>query len=1533
MSRRRTEQSTTDSSNSAAAAAAAAAAATERLRRRRRNSAPILRRAFCESLEDRCLFNTVITDTDPLTAAPNSFTFEYKDFENDAVRVTVSGNVQAEFIFARVTKGGSDSTTGWNQVILGDAVAPTSKEDGRDLFHVYIASATIDSYIAIARVPGPDTQGPRPMQPFTGNVSLTITPLRTDNLVRTTAGGTGEITLGTRTRTVPNVDNSGNRPITSDNFNGQGIAPADIAGSNGQLTAGLSTAPGVNLGRFLFGGTIMGRVSIQGAMETFYCGQLLTGITQGQGTEFSVESPGNFYVQGDIRNILVKGSIGGTGVASTRLGRAAPDYLSGTDFDIRGRVGQIRTGEDYQAWGTIANSGTDAGMRARQQEVEEDRIDPGANRGSVTNFQNGQLGDNEAFFNNDDFANAQLMGSINSRTLGDGVVHIEGQLESGVLVQDLNDYYAVGLMAGQRVNVRLLAPEVFFVNIGGVLVPIVVQGKSPINLGVFDPDNRLVYSDYSKNTNLTDPEDQAFGFGAQQQEWFTFVADKPGIWRFAVAQTTDPTFTGTAAVRSGPWTYQLMIQGVGQMGLGGLVANQTISFTGSPFFGFGQDEIVANIEVINGDIGAVYSITDNIVSSEFIGGFNAVAYLGDLRAFDALSLGSLEGTTTFNEDGTFEYVRQDGAQLTALTGSVGMIRGSRASTTDTVTMINEGFNFFFGEAGEFNIGGDVQYIVAPNMLVTDLAVNGKIGVVQAAQFGAADYAGSLSANADGVGTVGTIDLIHCTQGLGARGVGGPIISAGSGGNMRYIFVNDTGATNVFRPTIYGGGSPEETNFVPGQSFTYTDDSGANVQITPTSDQFIDPITGGVQNLSGTLSILTYPVAPSVQNPFASGGGLALVRATSTRGMRISSDGLTEIGDIESLGPGPGLVVNPFNLNGPDGSPNSGDEDWIENATATGINAENSITLRPTGKRGLIDVWNIRGNNFNFIKNHTGGEIVNGQIGQTGSVLAKNIGWARSNVEPGMTIEGSNIADLAGTSETEGTTFPFNNAHNAFTINGGGEGLGAILELEASESIGNVMINGIAMRIAANADGVGTRGVFEGITGAIFTQGQLRQIDVGEGLLPSGTGNLGRAGIYSIAETPGQLNGVNLHTGRIWLVTAKNADIRGDIITNSGINRVEVLDGSIIGAEISVGGSPLPADQGSGLDLAFSREFGGGVLIRSGFGEATGNVQNVTVNASGTVAPGGIIGASFLAFNIGSVTVNGGFGVINTDFQTTGTGRVGNITADGYGVRGVDFGGGQSVEGINARGSGQKVATTFYSPSVRFSEFAAFDPFFGTKPGPTTDLHVMLGTTAAAPIRRGNANATGSIDFVTVGVSRDIGPVKANTVKVSEFNVPNLFTSLEVADYIDTITVTTGRIPLLVVANDSLRSRFEVAGDAETVSFGNFRGTSSFTSRGKIGVFKTRRSLYGNVYAQNGIQAVRVGGSYGSQGSRTPQYLQEFKVDGDVLAGSVFTIEKNLGKLDVGGSVQPGASIKVGSLGTKEIDGTEAPGAIDIKPWA
>src|SRR5215210_216736 len=88
-----------------------------------------------EDLETRTLFNT-ITGTG---------TFEYKDGLQKIVRVAFQ-NVQAELVFARVDKN-------TNNVVLGDATASFSMEDGKDLFTIYVASAGADSFITVAEVP------------------------------------------------------------------------------------------------------------------------------------------------------------------------------------------------------------------------------------------------------------------------------------------------------------------------------------------------------------------------------------------------------------------------------------------------------------------------------------------------------------------------------------------------------------------------------------------------------------------------------------------------------------------------------------------------------------------------------------------------------------------------------------------------------------------------------------------------------------------------------------------------------------------------------------------------------------------------------------------------------------------------------------------------------------------------------------------------------------------------------------------------------------------------------------------------------------------------------------------------------------------------------------------------------------------------------------------------------------------------------------------------------------------------------------
>lgn len=1471
-----------------------------------------------ERLESRTLLTTIVTDTNPLTATPATQQFEYKDARGQTVRVVVHGDVSAEFVFARVTKGAEKTGFGGNDVILGEFVPPlapndkgqlvANPEDGRDLFHVFVAQASIDSYISIARVANPPSRNPRPMQPFDGSVTLTVQPSSGDEVRKQTAGGTGSIYLGARTRdTAADIDDEADVPIRSARYNGQGLLPAN---SRNRLTAGFSTAPGVSLGRFLFGGAVSGQVIIQGSMETWYCGALLTGVTEGQ-IEGAPIALNNFYVAGDIRNILVKGAVGTNEVVVGEQGRAI-SYFTGVDFEVKGRVGQIRTGSDYAGVGTITNSNQGLGLRTRQQEIET-RVPDGLNRGLFTEFENGQFGDREAFFHNDTFETAQFLGSINSKQTGANSVQVNGLYQWVPRVQDLADYYAVPLMAGQSITVRLIAPDVFT---AGTAFEI----NSVLHVGVFDPERRLIASDYGDNAQHAPV---ANNLSAAQQQQFTFTADKPGIYRFAVGK--DPTFS-TPGFRLGlEQPYQLQITGVGSMGLGGLVAQESVY----AISGLNADRSsvlgsLGNIEVVRGDLGAVHSIGDFIVSG-LASGFNAIADGGDLRAIDAVSLGQFVGAA-FGSDAT----------IAVLTGSVGMIRSTGTDIAAHTTQINA---FGRGTALLPPIGGDVQWIVAPNTFVTDLAVNGSVGVIQATRWGFTNYAGSLSVNADETGRPGVIDLIDVTGDIGTLQAGGPLISTGPGGNIRYMKIGP--AATAYRPFTFGSSTPEETTFVQGQTATLTDDSGAQVVLTPTQQDVIDPLTGlplvdingnPVIN-SGTLTVLTYPIARSITNQ--GGGGVAIVRVTSTRGVRVNTTGANaEIGSIVSTGTGPALVTDP----GPDLLPNTGDEDLGEDQLPlTGDEPfvidpanlnDNSIDIR--GAR--TDVYEIRGNNFNSIRNGTGGEVPVINAGQVGNIDGTTLGIATSAFRPGMAVEQTTVIDNPGTAVSDGNTFPLNLAKTGVSVNGGSPTSFAVSNIRATRALGNVVAVGTVGNLQANSDNQGVRGVHEGIVGAAIVTGQLRLAQVGEGLNPSGSGNMGRAGLYAVT---GQNAAATV--GRIERVVARNgASIRGDIVTNNGIGDIEVTGGgSIINADIMNVLAPGVVDPnnpgggggvatGTGADLSPSREFSGLRTIVS-----NSLIDNILVQGAG-----GIIGTTISSASIGPIRSLGGFGIINTSLSTLGNGRFGAVTADGYGVRGVDFDGGQSLDSLSAVGPAKRLTTTSFSPDVRMSESLAVDPFFGTKPNALTDLHVLLGTTAKAPQRKGVSNG-GSIDLSEVRVSRDVGAISANTIRASVFNVPNQIASINTGDYVDSMQVTAGRINRIDIGKDALRSSIQVAGPVGPVSIGgSFRGSSNLSAtgaNGSIQSFTTGRSLYGNVYAQQSIGSIRVGTVYGSAGGRTAGSLREFITNGDVLTGSKLEVEKELTRLVIGGDVQDGAAIRVGTLGTKTIIGDEVE-AVNTKPW-
>jgi hypothetical protein len=583
---------------------------------------------------------------------------------------------------------------------------------------------------------------------------------------------------------------------------------------------------------------------------------------------------------------------------------------------------------------------------------------------------------------------------------------------------------------------------------------------------------------------------------------------------------------------------------------------------------------------------------------------------------------------------------------------------------------------------------------------------------------------------------------------------------------------------------------------------------------------------------------------------------------------------------------------------------------------------------------------IRGNNFDVIRNRTDGEIVNASIGSVGRLEANNLGWARSSLVAGLATQQSTVADLPGTAVIEGNTFPFNGTTNAIVINGSGvETAPAANQIFAREALGNVMALGRVQQITANADNIGVKGVYEGIIGNVFVKGQTRSVQIGEGLAPSGTGNLSRAGIYDICDFADQ---GTLGMGRIEKVVNQglNSDIRGDIIANTGIGEIGLTNGSIIDSEIGVTSTGDTGDPRTGLDVSSGLEFGSTanhIIQGTANGRVLGNIDQIV-----TEGLGGIIGLSTFSNNLGPVNAVGGFGVINSTFNVLGNGRFDETTADGYGYRGAEWFGGQSVASINARGNGKQLATTAFEPSVRFSETQAIDPFFGTKPNEMTDLHVVLGTTAASPKRKGTS-ASGSIDITDLRVSRDVGSINANTIRASQFTIGNNYGSIHTNDYTDTLSIAGGKIDNLFIGGDATHTSVGISGPVGNVYIGgSFKGTSSLNASGQNGTIDTvvtDNTLYGNVYAQAGIGSIRVGTYYGSEGTYTPKNLGLFVVGKDFLSNARLQVGKSstdaagrLTKLIIEGDFDDGGQIFVNSLGTSTILGADQ-GTIDTKPWA
>jgi|GEM_PF-2600446 len=1525
-------------------------------------------------------------------------------------------------------------------------LSPINRTPTTTMFAIYVSQSDASGGLSAAVTPKPPAS-PIPMLPFSGSIG-SVRIRNTPNEVNAPQN-TGSILLGAKSVQINNSQTSSDQPLLSGTLDSaHGVFPGGVGT---QVEAGLVVAPGQVMGKFLWGGTIMGQVLIHGSIDQFYCGWLITGDASSGLTKYANIGI-DFLVDGDIRNLYVKGPIGtdvpygadqsssiaefnpGATTGSTSSGPPLdnPDYLTGFTMFVGGSLGSMRAGGsiigDIRVAHTAGPTTPTWDLNLLQNEMEN-RASPNELDSAGTGLApfsglspfDDVLTGGDPIFNNDTFQTAEVLGALPTVSGGpNSQVVINGVLQAAPRQNDYADYYGVSLLAGQTVSIQL--------------TNVALQGAtqsvgSPINLlqvGVFDPDGRLIATDNNDvllSQTLNKP--------------FRFTADKPGLYRFAVVEFGDATFAAAASTL-GNFVYTLEIGNVGDIAVGGIVTAGSMLDEG--------------LIVDHGDMGVV-EVGGTLLSLTLEG---MVVQFGNMRAVEAAGIGigfetdpgnrgSATGTygppaaitsiangpntSTVQVNSSIKGVSVTGGtglDLNVPNGMVGELNafGSAASN---LMLIDDGYagTGVLGTGAGIGvsppvIGGDIQLVNCAGSFWGLLYTNGSIGTIRAGDMQGIDIfdqAPQFHVNVDGVGAPGTIDLIDVVGDLGDTAIGGPGITTGPGGNVRYIRVGGA----VFRDTFFGGhGNTEITTYGPGVSATIVDDSGALIHITPEGDVLnpnfvagtLDPNNPAFEQFQpASLTMTTYPIEGS--------GGSVIIDCTSSGSLTITSNGdvpgqTAEIGRIEIQGGGTAIgnstVTTPQGTVGPLGSvklpknrattvtqpaaptpggtstgTNTGSTSGTSSSGSTGTGAGTTsgsgqggtgsiftspapTTAGPGGSPGLIETAgglplfvHISGpanvdlfdivvlNNGAFgtaseITNTSGGEIVNvlaksiGRLFSTGSIgVAKQ--HTAAAVNPMQVIMAANSLTAATIEQYPvdpditsghyfGNLYPFEKQRIGVVIMGGD-----LLSVEAP-IIGNIMVNGSIGQVIADGNTPG-QGIVAPVVAYDLSQpiilnrfsintgpqpaGNIGSVQIGGGIAPTGSGMFGYSGIFT--------------DRRVGTISGDGADIRGNIIAGEGVDTISLHNGSIINADIN---DPTIGQQFLDTETSFGRVV---LSLATPIDTPTDDFGSITLTGNG-----GIVGLAMSVDHLGSLSVNGGFGIFNSFIFDLTDGSIGSIRADGYGIRNTYIGGGIVIGSINATQNGQQIPSSNYSPDVRTSETSAIDPYFGFAPNFLTDIDVYLGTNASQTTS--DETQGGVIENTTVAVSRDLGSIRAFSYQQNAFGTflptqlsdPSLFATtlgfamtLNIGNTIGTLTstggvnglaVVTGKINKIQFGSDVSRLDMELAGRISNLTInGNLDDGSTIFAKGingNIGTINVRGNLDGTIKAQKKIGTLMVGGNL----TGTVDAANITKIQAGSLNTGNLTIDGNLQNLiSLGDLGTTGQSILVhGSVGKVQVAG-------------
>ena len=937
---------------------------------------------------------------------------------------------------------------------------------------------------------------------------------------------------------------------------------------------------------------------------------------------------------------------------------------------------------------------------------------------------------------------------------------------------------------------------------------------------------------------------------------FRFVADIPGIYTIAAAVRADLNFNGQEddGFIFAPFehSYQLRLTRTSEASIG------LIRVVGNLF---ADREIPLDpdttkeqppIRLRNGDLGGFW------IGGDFHARRNGTLEVlkGNVRVIDATNIGMLDPVEGF-----------ESLNLNVPQGHVGLVR----ARADLLWLNNRALKSNGLPEPSLAIGGSYQLVdVANGLFAGHLTANQGIGTLRADQIGnLLDPTPSFFAvDVDRSGGDGFIDLIDVAGDLGTAVAGGPSFDAGPGGNIRYIRVGG----QAYRDAFFGGGLPEQTTYQPRRTVSLFDDSGTRVLLTPI--RYVDRTSNpnvATPIVDGQLTIETLPVRS---------GGSVILRLESTQSVR-----------IESNREGSGVEIGRLTLNG--------------NASALTDNPTTGLTYPVFGP--ILDLESTGGTPVGILQlsasnlrnlSMPNGEIVLASLNDVDNLELSNVGTPVSN-------SGAALQPLG--TITGGNTYPFSQQSVGLNVRN-------VRNLTAANGIGNVVASGTLQNVLPNNDGKFVKGVHEGITGPIVVSGQLRNVNIGEGLLPSGTGNFSRAGLYANGKI---LSVVNSFPG---------TDIRGDIVSQTGIDSISLDGGSIVDADILVN---VPFT--TGLEIA--------PLPIPPERLDTLNQPDFTLKSISITNGGGIIGAAIVASNVRDVVVSG-FGQINSRVLVSGSGTVLKVGTDGLGLRGMDLRGGAAIVDVLASGTtGRVLDLRDFSSTVRFSNVSTFDPFSGITVNPANDLNAYLGTGLRSPKVNGITNE-GVIRNSLFAGSRSLGSVTAYQIDANPDNIlppsdPAFPTRMSFGNRIGTILTyggiaglqtTAGGLDSLAVGGELSNSSFTFSGRVRSIVVtGSIRGSTTISARGSQGIIDTlvtKRSLFGDIAATR-FGSVRAGRDLGTGRLRSFGAFNSLEVGRDVLLGAYVRATGTLADLWIKGNFQLGSTIRATAFGTVRIDGVNA----------